>query len=381
MRLGTETAHLCDELIELKLSGDTMTAQLQNIPNFLSTRQIAQVALLAIINAGSVLAAGNCDVTDIGSLKRCVADNQIDQISLRQDLICNSASECCGPNNSATIVLNNVTGRSINGNGHTIHRGTSTHSCGAITVNHSSDIVVENLLLDEGDGVPACELSEKDCPNSIAVNMSKNVHLDNIHIRFGKGFVVKVWGVDGFDFTRSSLSDSGQIGLSIGNYKYAASKNIRITDNKFERTRTNAIALSGASDVLIAHNTFVGNHWHGLWRPPRLAGGIVGGGTIRIGDATNVRVTGNTVLGAYCGNCNPPHQPVLALELGDEDPAAPGVSDLMINDNDFSADIAIYQNVGSTVAGVQVENNRLRNKTRLDTLAVPATRSGNLSVK
>jgi hypothetical protein len=160
------------------------------------------------------------------------------------------------------------------------------------------------------------------------------------------------------------VSDSGIIGLFIGHYRFAPSRNITITDDRFTRTRTNAIAIQGADSVLIARSTFTGNHWHGLWPVPGVSRGITTGGQIRIADASNVEISGNSVTDSRCANCNPPGQPVVAVELGDEDRSAPGVSDMTLDGNDFNAPIAVYRNPGAAIIGVKIGDNRLRGRTR-----------------
>jgi hypothetical protein len=345
----------------------------------LSLPTLCACAGLLMSGASTATAATNCDINDIASLKHCVA-GQFDQLTMRRDLTCTSAAECCGPNTGALIRMHGVAGRTFDGEGHTLHRGPGGRICSAIAINQSSDILIKDLALDEGAGVSPCEISDKNCPYTVAVDGSRNVHFDGVHISFGKGFVMHVWDTDGFALTRSSLTDSGIIGLAVGHYKYGPSKNVTVTDDIFERTRTSAVAVSGVDNMFISHNAFIGNHWHGLWPSTSGSGGIVGGGQIRVADATDLRIIGNRIHGIRCGNCIPPNQPATGVELGDEDHSAPGVLNIVIDDNDFDVGIAIYQNVGSNVISAQIENNRLHGHMRLDTVASPAVRSGNVNV-
>jgi hypothetical protein len=42
---------------------------------------------------------------------------------MRNDLTCDSAEKCCGPNKGPLIQLDNVSRRVFDGNGYTIHHG------------------------------------------------------------------------------------------------------------------------------------------------------------------------------------------------------------------------------------------------------------------
>jgi hypothetical protein len=328
----------------------------------------------------------NCDITDIASLKSCLARiGEFQQVTLRSDLTCTSAEECCGPDNAALFRLSRVTHRVLDGNGHTIHRGVGARTCKAIDISHAGDILIKDLSLDEGENVLPCELDVKDCPSTIAIGQSKKVRIDNTHIYFGKGYVIRVWGTDGFAFVHSSLSESGIIGLYVGHYKFAPSTNVVIADSIFAHTRTNALALQGAygnreQPVLIINNVFVRNHWHGLWRVPGIKDGIATGGQVLIADASDVRFTNNIVTDSTCSNCNPARQVVGGVEIGDAPKPPAGVSGLVIDGNYIYSNegTAFGQNPSTPVTDVTIKGNRVAGKIRLDLVRGPALREQNI---
>lgn len=328
----------------------------------------------------------DCEIADITSLKRCFdAPSSFDQFSLERDISCASASDCCGANNAPLMHLESISHRTIEGNGHVIHRGPGALACKAISINNSSDILINNITFDEGKDIPPCELIVKDCPSTIDVNESQRVRIDDTHIYFGKGYVVHVWGTNGFVYVNSSLSDSGIIGLYVGHYKYAPSKNVVIADSVIAHSRTNGVAIQGASGtnssnpVLVMNNIFVGNHWHGLWPVPGVPHGITSGGQVLVGDAANIRLTGNIVGNGVCGNCNPVGQQVSGIEIGDDTQLRPGVFNIQLDHNYLYSDhgTAFYQNPGTRVSELTIESNRIAGNVALDTLSGHTLRDRN----
>ena len=327
-----------------------------------------------------------CDITDIPTLKRCVAQlAQYDQFSLRQDLACTSASDCCGSGNGPLIPFDKVDRYVLEGNGHIIHHGPGALVCATIGITLASNILVKNLAIDEDQSIPPCELAVKSCPNTISVDRAKNTRLDDVHIYFGKGDVIQVWGSDGFVLIRSSLSDSGIIGVYVGHYKFAPSKNVVIADCVIARSRTSSIALQGAyaSDpadpVLLIGNVINQNHWHGLWPNPTVPNGISTGGQVLLADGSNIRMTGNIVADGACQNCNPPN-PAGAIEISDQAAPPGGVRGLTIDHNFLynAGGWAIGQNRGMLLSDVTITDNRIEGYPRMDVMASPARRERNI---
>lgn len=326
----------------------------------------------------------NCEITDIPSLKRCIAQRgEFDQLSLRKDLMCTSADECCGPNKGPLIQLDDSSRRVFDGNGHVVHHAPGALVCNLVQISRGEDIVIKNLTIDEGEHVAPCELAMKDCPHTILVTNSRNVRIDNTHIYYGKGYVVYVWTTDGLVFVRSTLSESGMIGLYVGHFKYGASKNVVIAESVFAGTRTNAIALQGAdsdnpqSPVLVIGNVVNRNHWHGLWPVPNVPGGVTTGGQVLAGDGSNMRIADNIIGDGNCENCVPRGQYVNAIEFADVVPAPGGVRGLTIDDNYLynGTKAAIRYDPGSRASDVNITNNRLHGFTELDSATIPVTRS------
>jgi hypothetical protein len=326
-----------------------------------------------------------CNISDIATLKGCFAKPQsYDRFSLERDLTCSSDSDCCGSRSSALIMLNDVAGKVIDGNGHTLHRLAGALVCPALQFDKVQGVLTENLSIDENEHVVPCDLGRQPCPNTVLVNTAANVKLDNVHIYFGKGYAVKIWATDGFALVSSSISEAGIIGLYVGHFKYGHSTNIVVADSVFARSRTNAIALQGAygadraDPVLVIDNVFNKNHWHGLWPVPGVKNGITSGGQILIADGADIRIAGNIEADAACENCNPP-QTVTAVEIADQPKPPGGVQRLMIEYNDIygGAGIAFYQNPGMALDTVTIRGNRLSGYRRLDAVTVAANQDTN----
>ncbi len=307
----------------------------------------------------------HCLAGNLSALRNCAAKaRSYGTIALTADIACGTASACCPTNSGATVLLTAAANLTVEGNGHTLARHAAQTVCPALLVNAGSNVLVHALNVDEDGTAPPCELATNPCANTVSVQQSKNVRLSGTNVYFGKGYVVDVWGTDGFAMAFSTVSEAGMIGLYVGHWKYAPSKNVAITRSQFVRARTNGVAIQGASagttPNLVMDNLFLKNHWHGLWPVAGIANGITSGGELLIDDAASIRVAGNAVGDGRCENCNPTGQPVPALELGEPSAAAPGgVSGLEITGNYFfnGAGEAVYQNPGSTVGVASISGN------------------------
>jgi hypothetical protein len=344
---------------------------------------LAMAPLLAPSVATAAPTPRTCTISDNTSLGECLKRAaEYDRFVLEADLQCSTGANSC-PADQPLIALHKMSNKEIDGQGHAIRRQVGQRKNPVISIYQSGNITVKNLVLDEDQHTPPCELSERDCASTVSVQESKNVTLDSVKVQSGKGYVVRVWATDGFTFTRGSITDAGIIGLYVGHYQYGPSANVAITDSTIAHSRTNGIVVQGAysndrtKPVLIANNTIRNNHWHGLWPIP---GGVTTGGQILIGSGRNIRVTGNTVEGGHCDNCYR-SQHVTAVEIGDVAPPPAGSTDLTIDHNVFRSpdgkDIAIWQNVGSTLSGITVEGNRATGFANLIGARVPIRQSGN----
>jgi hypothetical protein len=327
----------------------------------------------------------SCSISDTVTLKACFSKpGSYEAFVFERDLACTSESDCCGDNGAPLIRLQNVSGKVIDGNGHFLRRAKPL-ACNAVEFDGVHRVVLRNLSIDEDERVPPCGLHVRNCPNTVFVNTSADVQLDNVHVYFGKGYVVRVWHTDGFAFVRSSLAESGIIGLYVGHFKYGASTDVVIADSIIARSRTNGIALQGAvaagpaSPVLVIDSVLNANHWHGLWPVPGIRGGITSGGQLLIADGANIRVSGNIEADALCERCKPP-QTVAAIEVADQAPPPGGVRGLIIDHNTLlnGAGVAIYQNPGSSASDVVLEGNRIIGYRSLDSIKAAATRKDNV---
>ena len=229
------------------------------------------------------------------------------------------------------------------------------------------------------------ELDVPKCPNTVFINTSADVRLDNVHIYFGKGYVVRAWHTNGFAFVRSSLAESGIIGLYVGHFKFGPSKNIVIADSVIARSRTNGIALVGAyatdaaDPVLVIDNVLNANHWHGLWPVRGVKGGIAAGGQLLVADGADIRINGNIEADAICEKCKPART-ATAIEIADQAAPPGGVRGLTIDHNWLlnGVGVAIYQNPGMMASGIAVDHNRLVGFRYLDGIKTPASRQDNM---
>jgi hypothetical protein len=326
-----------------------------------------------------------CVISDITTLKACFAKpDAYESFAFDRDVTCASEGDCCGAGAAPLIRLRELNEKVIDGNGHSLHRA-SPLACNTVELDGVRGVTLKNLSIDENEHVPPCAPGVASCPNTIFVNNSANVELENVHIYFGKGYVVRVWHTDGFRFVRSSLSESGIIGLYVGHFKYGSSRNVVIEDSVIARSRTNGLALQGAdaadraTPVLITNNILNANHWHGLWPVPGIKGGITSGGQLLIADGSNIRVTGNIEADGNCENCKPA-QTVSAIEFADQVPPPGGVHGLMIDRNTLlnGSGIAIYHNPRSLASDVLIEDNRVVGYHLVDNMSSAAERSGHV---
>ena len=234
------------------------------------------------------------------------------------------------------------------------------------------------MTFDEDQTTAPCELADKPCASTVDFASSQDLTLERVKIAWGKGYVVRIWNVQGFALRQSEITDAGIIGLYAGHYRYGASARITIEGTTIARARANGAAFQGADDVELRNNRFIGNHWHGLW--PVAAGGITPGGQLLIGQGSRIAVTSNRFEGGDCRDCRPSRF-VPALELG-EDGKAPGVHGLTISGNlmcHAGGGLAIDQNPETTVTGAAILGNRLSGFTRPDGIAGTVRREGNIA--
>ncbi|HVT30708.1 MAG TPA: right-handed parallel beta-helix repeat-containing protein [Lacipirellulaceae bacterium] len=331
--------------------------------------------------------AHQCHILSLTDLDRCFSElSPYDVISIDADLTCASALECCPTSRRALFEINqNNKSKIIQGNGHVLHRLGGLDECAAVRLADVKDVQIRGLSFDEGETIPPCTLADTRCPSVVDVQFAENVTLANVKTYFGKGYAIRVWNSSDFTLEDSIISDSGMIGVYIGNYKYGVSKNVVIRSNVIARSRANAIAIQGAVSrdpdhpVLIEGNILTGNHWHGLWPVPGVQGGITSGGQLLLADGVNIRVTGNIIADGRCENCRPVGQTVAAIEIADQGPPPAGVAGLVIDHNDFldGEGAAVRQNPGTEVSDITMSDNRVVGFRVLDTVVSPAIRAFN----
>jgi|GEM_PF-6172459 len=327
-----------------------------------------------------------CGVVDIATLTECVRSaGRVRRLALKADIACTTATTCCGSGNAALIDALRLRGLVIDGNGHTIRRSAAQRQCAALAIRQTSDVLVKNLTFDEDAASPPCELGTADCASTIDVAASKNVRLDGVRVLSGKGYVVKVGQTEGFAFIRSAIVQAGIIGLYVGHYKFGPSRDVVVLNSSFSNARTGGIALQGAygtatDPVAILGNRLMDNHWHGLWAVPGIKGGITPGGQMLLADGSHIRVAGNVISGAPCGNCNPSTQ-VSAIEMADVAPAPAGIDGVLIEDNRIcysgGGAAGIRHNPGSIVTGAAIRSNIVSGYRLLDDFAVAVGRAAN----
>lgn len=247
-----------------------------------------------------------CMINDPASLKECFAHVDVyDTFALQNDISC-TGSNCCTPTGAALMSFVSTTGKTIIGNGHTFTRHGGQLQCPALSIKRSSHISVSDISIDEDESVAPCN-PQDNCPATAEIRGSNDVRFDKVSVYNGKAYVVYVWGVDGFTFTNSVISNAGIIGLYIGNVVWQPSSNITVSHSIFSRVRTNALVSEGVGGTnIIDHNVFTRSHYFGLWPTPNTSpsfGKPSNGGEVGFVPADNLQFTNNIITDGYCDNC------------------------------------------------------------------------------
>lgn len=324
----------------------------------------------------------NCIAGDIGSLLSCIRDaNSYRRIDVSQDLSC--TDNCC-PNGGALLRLNNVRDLEIVGHGHRLLRTTGQLQCSLLDINNSSNVSINSLWLDDDQRVAGCQVASN-CPRMVHVRGASNINFNDTHISHGKGYAFYVQGTDGFRFERSSLHNSGVLGMYIG-HDNDASTNVHITQSTFSDNQTNGLALLGVKGTsltsnVVADNTFIRNHRRGQWAvEPKFGTGFTGGGQLYVAQASNVTIRNNLIKDGYCDNCfvqRVNRSGVSGIELGR--PNRQSVSNVEVRNNTIlNLDgFGISQNANSSLtSNVTVRDNVLLNTSSGEHLQ-GANKSGN----
>jgi hypothetical protein len=296
----------------------------------MNTKQLFPVSpnklLLCLLLWGLMLPAANaamdsasvCEISDMASLNDCVRNQtQFDQFEFTADVSC-QGEDCCGWDGRGLMNLSrSKDGKTVLGNGHTLTRHAMQRQCPAIIINNVSNVSLQNLNLDEDAEAAPC-VPDDHCKATVHVQNSKNVSLIRVNIYNGKAYVVRVWGVDGFVFGSSSVSNAGIIGLCVEHMKFTPSRHVLISNSVFAVARANGVAITGVDgeavgDNQIVNNVFSGNHYHGLWMDG--SGKVpTTGGQLYIPYANNLTVSDNLIADGRCQNCSNPA--VWGMELG-----------------------------------------------------------------
>lgn len=274
------------------------------------------VTLSVLIDVHPVTAITTCNANSVASLKSCVQNIvNYDEISITTNITCNGA-DCCGTNYAPFLdIINGKNNKTIRGNGYTITRRDNQRLCNALRLVNINNITISNLNFDEDSADGPCAVGDS-CKETIYLYNADSITMDNVKVKNGKAYVVYVWGSDYFTFRNSQITNAGIIGLYVGHIDYAPSRYLSVTGSLFADTRTNAIAIEGvtgmnANDNIISGNTFLRNHYYGLWND---CGGICGGGQIYIAMADHLLVQNNTIGDGFCRNCI--QHAVFGFELG-----------------------------------------------------------------
>jgi hypothetical protein len=303
----------------------------------------------------------SCDAGTVADLKECVATlSNHESIRLTSDVVC-SGSDCCNLGQPLVRIASQAN-KVLEGQGHTIRRTSNQRFCPVIEIANSDRITVRNLVVDEGHG-PPCEVADN-CTSSVSVRYSRDVSFNNVEVLNGKGYVVHLWGVDGFDMFQSGIFNAGIIGFYVGHEDFAPSYRIRLRDSYFVGARANGIAIEGArgmqvGDNLISGNVIQGNHWHGLWTAS--PGVIHPGGQLLIAMGGQMAIRENVIADGFCENCA--RHAVGGIELGTSSHPT-GVRVLEISNNAIynNHESPMYLNEGASLDGsVRVLANRLTN--------------------
>lgn len=346
------------------------------------TLAAALLALLAWAAPGQATAQpATCRADSLAALRACIAQAQPGaRIVLTRDIACRSTQECC-PGGAAPLRLTGTPPLTIDGQGHALFRTAGQRTCQAVVIRNAPGLTIANLTFDEDRAAPPCELADKPCPSTLDIGNTRGLTLDGVRVLWGKGYVVRIWTGADITIRRTEIADAGIIALYAGHYKYGPTTNILVENSRFLRARTNGLAFQGANNATVRNSRFEGNHWHGLWPVPNVAGGITPGGQLLFAQGTGMRAEGNTFVGRNCANCRP-SQLVTAFEIG-EGKDSPGVSDLAITGNRIchaNPGWAIYHNPGAPPGPATIANNRVSGYTGIDNLRGPVTRAGNAIV-
>lgn len=323
-----------------------------------------------VVTTQSSIQAGDCVVRSLSDLNGCAdAAQGLDRINIQADLSCTSAN-CC-PTGGALMRFDNVSDLTIVGNGHQLLRQGGQRQCSLLDVTNSRNITLENWTLDDDARVAPCVVDDK-CPRMLHIRTSSNIKLNNVTIDNGKSYVVYVQQVNGFEFTNSTLKNSGVLGMYIG-HDDKASTNIKIQNSTFLDNQTNGLALLGVTGSstgtnIVSNNEFRRNHWRGQWQvAPRYGTGFTGGGQMYIAQASGLTIRDNLIADGYCENCF--IQSTMGSGVSGIELAIPGresVSNTLITNNTVRNHDAwgIFVNQGSTLnSSVVISNNQLIDNT------------------
>ncbi len=324
----------------------------------------------SVVSTQSSIQSGDCVVRSLSDLNDCAnAAQGLDRINIQADLSCTSAN-CC-PTGGALMRFDNVSNLTIVGNGHQLLRQGGQRQCSLLDVTNSRDITLENWTLDDDARVAPCVVDDK-CPRMLHIRTSSDIKLNNVTIDNGKSYVVYVQQVNGFEFTNSTLKNSGVLGMYIG-HDDKASTNIKIQNSTFHDNQTNGLALLGVtgsstSTNIVSNNEFRRNHWRGQWQvAPRYGTGFTGGGQMYIAQASGLTIRDNLIADGYCENCF--IQSTMGSGVSGIELAIPGresVSNTLITNNTVRNHDAwgIFVNQGSTLnSSVVISNNQLIDNT------------------
>lgn len=329
-----------------------------------------------------VQTADNCIARDKNSLLSCVLNaNAYQRIDIANNIRCDN--NCC-PSGKALLQLSNIQNLEINGHGNRLLRTNEQRQCSLLDIQNANNIQITRLHLDDDVRVSGCQVAEN-CPRMVHVRSSSNIGFADSRISNGKGYAFYVQGTNGFKFERSTLHNSGVLGMYIG-HGNDASSNILITQSTFSDNQTNGLALLGVRGQsllsnIVENNLFIRNHRRGQWSvAPRFGSGFTGGGQLYVAEASNVTVRNNVIKDGYCDNCfiqRMNRTGVSGIELGR--PNQQSVSSIDVNNNTIlNLDgFGISQNANSSLSSnVSVRDNVLLNVTTGEQL-VGAQKSGN----
>ena len=160
------------------------------------------------------------------------------------------------------------------------------------------------------------------CQKMVDVTTSTNVSFEDVHVLNAASYAMWIYKTYGFTFNKSSIHNSHVLGMFIGHYKQPndrtnISTGLRISNSRFTKNATNAIAVHGAGGDqlnIITGNYFSENHIFGRFLDSN--GKFYGGGQVYISEANNLEFTDNSVVSGHCANCRNPSHGVHGIELG-----------------------------------------------------------------